>query len=67
MEESINLSDIYEKLKEIERTMATKQELTQAIETVCILSNEDTMDQIDSSENDIKIGKFKQIKSVKDL
>ena len=39
----------------------------ESIETLCILSNEDTMNQIESSENDIKKGKFKQITSVEDL
>ncbi len=65
--ESINLIDVYKKLKEIEKNMATKEELAQAMETVCILSNEETIQQIESSESDIKRGKFKQIMSVKDL
>jgi hypothetical protein len=67
MEKAMNLSDIYNKLKEIERNMATKQELAQTMETICILSNEDTMSQIESSGGDIQRGKFKQIRSVKDL
>lgn len=57
METTMNIKEIYEKLKQIERTMATKQELAQTIETVCVLSNEDTMNQIESSENDIQRGK----------
>ena len=65
--ESVNLTDIYKKLKEIERNMATKRELAQTMETFCILSNEDTLHQIESSEEDIKRGKFKQISSVEDL
>ena len=65
--ETINISEVYKKLKEIERTMATKQELAEAMETVCILSNEDTLNQIKSSENDIKRGKFKEIGSIEDL
>lgn len=65
--ESINLIDIYKKLKEIEKNMATKKELVQTMETFCILSNEDTLQQIKSSESDIKRGKFKQISSVEDL
>ncbi len=67
MGKEINLPDIYDKLKEIEKNMATKQELAQTMETVCILSNEDTMHQIESSGCDIERGKFKQITSVKDL
>jgi hypothetical protein len=65
--ESISLLEIYKKLKEIERNMATKEELAQAMETVCIMSNEDTMQQIESSESDIKRRKFKEIRSVEDL
>ena len=65
--ESINLMDVYKKLKEIEKNMATKEELAQAMETFCILSNEDTMQQIESSESDIKRGKFKEVQSVEDL
>jgi len=67
MEETMNISDVYKKLKEIERTMATKQEVSQAIETILVLSNEDTMNQIISSENDIKDGRFKEINSSEDL
>jgi len=65
--ESINLMDVYNKLKEIEMKMATKEELAQAMETVCIISNVDTMDQICESEENIKKGKCKQITSVEDL
>lgn len=67
MEETINLVDVYRRLKEIERMMATKQELARAVETFCVLSNEDTISQIESSENDIKRGKFKEITSVEDI
>ena len=65
--ESVNLMAIYTKLKDIERNMATKRELAQTMETFCILSNEDTLQQIESSKRDIKRGKFKQISSVEDL
>jgi hypothetical protein len=67
MEESVNLIDVYKKLKEIERNMATKKELAEAMETVCIMSNEDTMNQICESEENIKKGKCKQIISIEDL
>ena len=65
--ESINLIEVYKKLKEIERNMATKEELANAMETICILSNENNMQQIEFSESDIKRGKFKQIRSIEDL
>jgi len=65
--ESINLMDVYKKLKEIEKNMATKEELAHAMETVCIMSNADTMNQIYESEENIKKGKCKQITCVEDL
>lgn len=65
--ESINLLDIYKKLKDIEMNMATKKELLEALETFCIISNDDTMMQIASSEEDIKRGNFKDIISAEDL
>jgi len=65
--ESVNLIDIYKKLKEIEMNMATKKELEEALETFCIVSNKDTMRQIASSGEDIKIGNFKEIRSVEDF
>ncbi len=65
--ESVSLMNIYKQLKEIKKNMATKRELAQTMETFCILSNEDTLQQIESSERDIKSGKFKKIISVEDL
>lgn len=47
--------------------MATKKEMKEALETFCIISNEDTMMQIASSEEDIKRGNFKEIISAEDL
>ena len=65
--EAVNLKDIYRKLTEIEKSMATKNELAETIETIFVLSNENTMKQIELSEEDIRGGKFKVINSVRDL
>lgn len=67
MEEQVNLSDIYRELKKIERAMVTKSEMEKALETIAILSNEDTMEQIIQSEEDIKSGNIKEINSTDDL
>jgi hypothetical protein len=67
MEKVVNYEDVYRKLKMIEQTMVTKAELNKALETIMIVSNEDTMKQIKNSEKDIKKGKVKKINSVKDL
>ena len=67
MEKSINLEDVYMKLKVIEQSMVTKRELDEALETVFVSSNEDTMRQIEESEGDIKARRVKKINSVKDI
>ncbi|MEK6928399.1 MAG: hypothetical protein AABW65_00380 [Nanoarchaeota archaeon] len=43
MEKTINLEDIYRKLKAIEQSMVTKTELNRALETIMIESSGDTM------------------------
>lgn len=65
--EQITNQEVFEKLKQIERTMATKQELEQAMETIAILSDKETMEQIKNSEEDITQCNFKEINSVEDL
>jgi len=67
MEQAVNLIDIYNELKRIERSMVTKQELRSFVETLEIASNEETMKQIRNSEADIKAGRVRVIASASDL
>jgi PHD/YefM family antitoxin component YafN of YafNO toxin-antitoxin module len=67
MEKTITLTDIYLQLKKMEQAMATKEELESALETMSVLSNEETMQQIKESEKDIKSGKITGVNSVEDL
>lgn len=67
MTETITINKIYDELKVIERKMVTKEEMEQILETMEILSNPDTMAQIRQSEEDIKSGKVKEIKSARDI
>ena len=67
MEKTINLEEMYNKLKMIEQTMVTKKELDSTIESFMIYSNENTMKQINKSEKDIKDGRVKKISSTKDI
>lgn len=66
-EKTINFGEVYRRLKAIEQSMVTKKELNMALESVMILSNEDTVKQLVESENDIKAGKVKKINSTRDL
>ena len=65
--ETIDASEINRRLNQIEESMITRQEFKKIIETIAVLSNEDTMNQIRNSEEDISKDKFKIINSVKDI
>jgi ATP-dependent Zn protease len=67
MEKHISLKDIYMELKKIERSMVTKAEMNEALETISVLSNEDTIKQVRESEEDVKYGRTKEIDSVEEL
>lgn len=67
MEHQITNQEIIDKLKQIENKMATKQELEQAMKTISILSNKETMDQIKNSERDILEGRTRKINSASDI
>jgi hypothetical protein len=63
----VNIRTIYGELKRIERTMATRAQIESFINTVEILNNPNTMEQLIESAKDIKAGKVKEINSVKDI
>jgi phage shock protein A len=67
MPTSASIQDVYDELKRIERRMVTKEKLAEMVDSLAILSNNDTMKQISASKNDIKNGKFKEVTSVKDI
>jgi len=67
MTETITLEKVYKELKTIEASMVTKEEMERILETIAIMSNEHTMEQIRESEADIKAGRIKEIHSVKDI
>ncbi len=64
MEEAITLEDLYKELKKIEKLMVTRKEINRFLETLAIMFSEDTMEQIRKSEEDIKLGRIKEVKSV---
>jgi len=67
MTEVISIEQIYEELKMIERTMATKEDVKALADTIGILSNPETMLRINESEKAIKEGKVKEVTSVQDM
>ena len=67
MTETITINRVYEELKIIERNMVTKDEMEKMLETIEIMSNENTMEQIRQSEKDIKAGRVKEVRSINDI
>ena len=66
MEQVLN-KKIIDMLVRIENTMVTRRQFEQVIESIAMMSNEDTMFQIENSEIDFNKGNFKEINSVDDL
>jgi len=67
MEQQINPEMIYKKLLEMQKSMITRNEMKSFTETIQILSNPETMRQIQNSERDISNGNVWEINSVSDL
>ena len=67
MAKSVSMQKVYQELREIKAQMVSKEELGSLLETFEILHNQETMRQIRASEEDIKTGRTKRIRSVKDL
>ena len=67
MEQTINLNELHNELKKIKNNMVTKKEMNKFMETFAIMSNENTMKQIQNSEQDIKDEKIREINSLNDL
>ena len=64
---SITIEDVYQELKTIERSMVTRKDLVDLIDSVEILSNPKTMSALNKSDLDIKEGRVKEVSSVEDM
>ena len=67
MAETITINKVYDELKAIERKMITKEEMGRFLETLEILSHPNTLEQVRQSEEDIRAGRVKAIKSIRDM
>ena len=63
----VDLRKIYDALKKIENSMVTRDEMDRFIETIEILSNNETMAQIKASEKNIILGNLREINSVREI
>lgn len=67
MAEAVSIADVYNELLEIKHQMVSKEDFDTLLETFEILHNPETMQQVRSSEQDIRAGRTKPVKNVKDL
>ena len=67
MTQIITLNDLQQEVEKMKKAMVTKQELESWIETLAIMSNDETMKQIEASEREIVADRGREIKSVSDL
>lgn len=67
MAESATLRDVLESIKHIERSMVTKEEFNRMVESMEIMSHADTLKQIRASEEDIKAGRTRRVRSTSDM
>lgn len=67
MANGASIQDIYREVLEIKQHMISKEELAGLLETLEILRNPETMRQIRESEENIREGKIKPVRGVKDI
>ena len=67
MSSSASIQDVFDELKRIESKMITREEFEGMVDSLAVLSNDDTMKQIIDSVKDIENGKVKEVSSVKDI
>ncbi len=64
---AVSMEDIYDELKRIEQTMATKEDVEALVDTWEISQNPETVRRIQESEKAIAEGKVKEVTSVRDM
>ncbi len=67
MSQAISIQQVYDELKKIEKNMVTKKDVEALVDTIEILSNQETMQQLAGSAKDIAKANVKEIYSVQDL
>lgn len=67
MTDSVTIEDVYQELKRLEEKMVTREDLEALIDSLEILTNPKTMEALRKSDQDIKVGRVKEVTSVKDL
>ena len=67
MSSGVTIEEVYQEIRKIRAEMVRREDLESLVDTVEILSNKETMQLIRQSDEDIRHGRVKEIKSVDDL
>lgn len=67
MAETISIKDVYREVVAIKQGMVSRKELESFFETMEVLHNADTVRRLKAAERDIREGKVKRVRNVKDL
>jgi len=67
MSSGVTIEEVYQEIRKIRADIVRREDLEALVDTVEILSNKETMQLIRQSDEDIRHGRVKEIKSVDDL
>jgi len=67
MSPDITLQEIYREIKQIRKDMIRRDDLDGLVDTIELMSSPEKMELIRKSEEDIRMGRVKEIESVEDL
>ncbi|MBI5065619.1 hypothetical protein HZA97_05265 [Candidatus Woesearchaeota archaeon] len=67
MSETISMQSVYEEIKFIKEHMVSRDDFNSLLETFEIFHNPQTVKQLIKSEKDIKTGKVKRARTVRDI
>jgi antitoxin YefM len=67
MSSGVTIDEVYQEIRKIRADMVRREDLEALVDTVEILSNKETMQLIRQSDEDIRHGRVKEIKSIDDL
>ena len=67
MSSGVTIDQVYQEIKKIRAEMVKREDLEALMDTVEILSNPATMQEIKKSDRDIRQGRVKAISSIDDL
>ncbi len=67
MSTDVTLQEIYREIKQIRKEMIRREDLDELVDTIELMSSPERMEMIRKSEEDIRMGRVKEVSTVEDL